>query len=331
MLNYSKLKQFACLLISKFVFFKKKSILPYRWHFELKGKNIENELTTEDWYNITTQIPLYSTVVITGNDPLEREDFSEILRDVSKKTFKRIELECFAHNLTPKITNTLIDVQLKKIAISIDNDKIKESFEKLNEFCKILKLNNYNITVELRADILGNNFSDLINIFEFASNKGFDFLSLYFKDISPVRNTTPKDTFGKEFYCTMYPIEQYFDFEEFENFNFELFKIKKYSKTEIIFKPELKNPIYQTQLERIYSKDCKLLEIYNPCIYPCTNLYINPVGDIYPCLSYKMGNVKENSIKEILSNQKYKAFLENLKNKKLFMSCSMCHELTLKD
>ena len=58
---------------------------------------------------------------------------------------------------------------------------------------------------------------------------------------------------------------------------------------------------------------------------------INPEGDVYPCLCQKMGNVKEDSLKEVFNSPKFTSFRKNLKQKGgLYGACQMCCELKLK-
>ncbi len=50
------------------------------------------------------------------------------------------------------------------------------------------------------------------------------------------------------------------------------------------------------------------------CTLPWSSLYIDVIGDIFPCtdtLNYKMGNILEKHIKDIYNNDSYKGFREN--------------------
>jgi len=65
-------------------------------------------------------------------------------------------------------------------------------------------------------------------------------------------------------------------------------------------------------------------------MYPFSNMMINPSGDVYPCLSQKIGNVKEMSVKEVFNLPHYRCFRKNLQAAKVFGACQMCCELCLK-
>ena len=71
-------------------------------------------------------------------------------------------------------------------------------------------------------------------------------------------------------------------------------------------------------------------EIYKPCMYPYSNMMINPQGDVYPCLSQKIGNIKDMQIKEVFNLPHYRCFRKNLHAAKVFGACQMCCELCVK-
>ena len=53
-------------------------------------------------------------------------------------------------------------------------------------------------------------------------------------------------------------------------------------------------------------------EIYYPCKYPFSNMMINPQGDVYPCLSFKIGNVRDKKLIDVFNETKFKCFRKTL-------------------
>ena len=94
--------------------------------------------------------------------------------------------------------------------------------------------------------------------------------------------------------------------------------------------PDLLKHIDQVLPDKIFFYK-HIKEIYFLCLFPYSNTIINPMGDIYPCLSYKMGNIKEQKLIDIINNTKYRCFRKNLKHSKIFSSCQMCCELKIKN
>jgi MoaA/NifB/PqqE/SkfB family radical SAM enzyme len=61
-------------------------------------------------------------------------------------------------------------------------------------------------------------------------------------------------------------------------------------------------------------------------------MFINPEGFVYPCLSQKIGNVKDKPLKEIFNEPHFCCFRKNLKaSGGTFGACQMCCELKVKD
>ena len=105
--NYSKLfdlfrKLYACPAYnSKYG----RALVPLRYFFELTYRcNLQcpycyvgndrnkQELSTQDWFDVIQQIPLYSFVTLVGGEPLIRADFVEILEKVCRKTFGKVNV-----------------------------------------------------------------------------------------------------------------------------------------------------------------------------------------------------------------------------------------------
>ncbi|MCE5300965.1 MAG: radical SAM protein [Spirochaetia bacterium] len=65
------------------------------------------------------------------------------------------------------------------------------------------------------------------------------------------------------------------------------------------------------------------------CLYPWARIVISPYGEVFPCIpvsmvNYDMGNVKQDSLKDIWNGKKYVEFRRKLKKYKLLPICSKC-------
>ena len=171
-----------------------------------------------------------------------------------------------------------------------------------------------------------NNLDDLPKLYKEANKLGAEFYSLSFKRNNYLRqNSILKEEFTEEFYKEEYPLEMYFDRNHFIEIYKELESISKRVNTKIRWAPKFK-PI--GDLNRILKYfelgNTDVRKIYRPCNIPYSSIFINPEGDIYPCLSYKTGNVRGKNIQEIINKQKYKIFRNNLKKHKIFNACQLC-------
>ncbi len=336
--------------------------MPLRYFFELThlcnlncpycyvGKNRKkDELTTSQWLDVINQIPFWAFITLVGGEPLIREDFCEILEYASKKVLRKINVVTNGVLINEKIINSFIKSKMLLLSVSLDgwdknHDKnrgsegiFKKIINNLDELKKQIIFSNSNLMIDIKTIVLKDNLEDILKLYEYCTNQGFEFLSVSFlRNNNLKQNSTLYDNFDEIFYKPNYPIELYFDLDEFRKIYFELNKMKKYSKTKIRFSPKFDNNNPEIELKLIENfftkypkKDIK--EIYQPCLYPFSNTIINPSGDIYPCLSYKMGNVLEQKIIDIINNTKYRCFRKNLKYSKVFSSCQMCCELKVRN
>ena len=366
MVNSSKLFDSARNIFAKIAQTGRFNLLPLRFFLELThrcnlncpycylGKNkVKEEMSADEWLNIIKQIPFYSFITLVGGEPLIREDFPSIFKACSKKTNHKVHLVTNGILMDDRIISALVRYKLLLLSVSLDGwmehhdvergikDSSKSAFKRiinnLNNLSIQCKASHTNIMVDIKTIILKDNLEDILKLYEFATNKGFEFFSLSFlRNNNLKQNPVLSDTFLKEFYVKDYPIELYFDMEKFEKIYWEIQKIKKYSKTKIRFAPKFDNDNPKIELDKIKrffleDNNKPLNQIYEPCLYPWSNTIINPSGDIYPCLSYKMGNIKETKLKDIINSKKYILFKENLKNTKQFPACQMCCELKVKE
>lgn len=333
-----------------------RALMPLRYFFELTYRcNLQcpycyvgcdrnkQELTTKEWFDIINQIPFYSFVTLVGGEPLLRNDFIDILEKACKKTLSKVNVVSNGILLNDEIIKAFIKTKMLLYSVSIDgygkNHDINRNkdgiFDKIMNNLDNLNSHKNRPMIDIKTIVLENNLDDLPKLYKLCKDKKFEFLSISF-----LRNNTLKqnsvlfDTFDSSVFNANYPIQKYFDLKHFKEVYREIESLSKNSNVKVRFSPKFEN--CQNPLKAIenffnspQSKD--ISEIYKPCKFPFSNTFITPSGDIYPCLSVKMGNIKETpSIKEIFNKPHYCCFRKNLKISKVFGACQMCCELDLK-
>lgn len=306
----------------------------------LEEDRTKNELTTEEWISIINQIPVYGIISIIGGEPLIRKDFKEIYIAASERTPKRVNVYSNALLINDSIIEDFIKYKLLCLSVSLDgygsvhdeNRRHEGAFEKtLNNLDRIQEMskNRHKIILDIKTILLENNIEDMIKLYELCSKKKYDFFSIAVKRNNYLKqHPCLRNEFGEEFYKQEYPLELYFDMDKFKEVYAELVKISKHSVTKLRWAPKFKpNMQGLKQLENLFANgDKPVVDLYKPCLFPFSNLFINPEGIIYPCLSVAMGSLKEKSLKEIINEPKYKCFRKNLKASKLFTACQLCCE-----
>ena len=300
----------------------------------------KQELTTDEWKKVIDQLPFYSVATLVGGEPLIRKDFIDILAYTSKKIFNKVHVVSNGILINDEIIKAFIKYKLLLLSISLDGyakthdiNRGKEGiFDKIISNLENLKAQKKHQMVDIKTIVLENNLDDLVKLYKLCDNMGFEFLSISFlRNNHWKQNSTLQDSFIPEFNSD-YPIKLYFDIEHFKEVYKEIESIN--GKTKLRFSPKFeyaKNPL--EAIEKFFSlpEDTPLNQIYKPCTYPYNNMMINPEGFVYPCLSQKIGNVKEKSLKELFNSPHYCCFRKNLKaSGGIFGACQMCCELETK-
>lgn len=328
--------------------------IPLRYFFELTYRcNLQcpycyvgndrkkDELSTQEWQSVIDQIPFYSFVTLVGGEPLIRSDFIDILMATSKKVKGKLNVVSNGILINDEIIDAFIKSKMMLLSVSLDGygknhdinrnkegifDKITSNFEKMNSRPK-------RPMIDIKTIVLENNLDDLVKLYKYCDEMNFNFLSISFlRNNNLKQNSVLFDEFVPEFNKN-YPIQKYFDMEHFKEVYRELEALSRHSKVRLRFSPKFeyaKNPL--EKIEEFFNtpSDKPVSEIYKPCLYPYSNIMINPQGDVYPCLSMKIGNVRDMKIKEVFNLPKYRCFRKNLNVSKAFGACQMCCELEVK-
>lgn len=305
----------------------------------INENRVKDEMTTQEWFNIIEQIPFYSFISIVAGEVLLREDFFSILEKASKQNGGKISLITNGVLLNKEFLEQFIKNNMLLLSVSLDGYKenhdnyrnkkglysqVINNLELLNELKK--KHKKKRPLIDIKSVILENNLSDLPKLYKEATNLNADFYSLSFKRNNYLRqNSKQADTFGEEFCKKEYPLEMYFDKEEFIEVYRELESISRTSKTKLRWAPKFKPT---NDLERILKYfelgNTPVKDIYKPCYLPFSTIFITPDGNTYPCLSYKTGNVRGENIQKVLNNERNREFRRLMKNQKIFNACQMC-------
>lgn len=353
-MNYSSLFDFARNLYTSFSYNNKygKALIPFRYFLELTyrcnlqcpycyvgNERNKNELTLQEWQNVIKQIPFYGIVTLVGGEPLIRKDFIDILATVAKQVWNKTHVVSNGILINDEIIKSFIKYKLLLLSVSLDGygekhnlNRGKEGiFDKIVSNLENLKAQKPNQMIDIKTIVLENNLDDLVKLYKLCEKMNFEFLSISFlRNNNWKQNSILQDNFIPEF-NTNYPIKQYFDMEHFREVYKEIESMK--GRTKLRFSPKFeyaKNPLEEIEKYFSLEETTPVQNIYKPCTYPYNNMMINPEGFVYPCLSMKIGQVKDKTLKELFNDPKYCCFRKNLKaNGGTFGACQLCCELEI--
>ncbi|HCQ02501.1 MAG TPA: hypothetical protein DIT99_18265, partial [Candidatus Latescibacteria bacterium] len=102
----------------------------------------------------------------------------------------------------------------------------------------------------------------------------------------------------------------------------ELLESSSKSRCKFVIYPRMKN---KEQIERFIREKAK--NVYAPCYIPRSLITVLPDGQVIPCLSLGLGNVRDHGydIRDVLKNDRYKGFLDIISSStELPAACNVC-------
>lgn len=293
----------------------------------------EDAMSENDWLNLVKQLPDYARVTLTGGEPLAFKEFDSVFNAVS---------DAFQCNmitngllLTPqKIDLLLSKPNFKVLSISIDDigninrDVRPRQWEKMvdsiNYFHQRKKQLNSGCVLDIKTVILDKNAHQLFEIHKYcveilgAQTHAFQFLKgsgLQHSDVM-----SPIDAMYEESYAPTY--------ECFEEIHIQLEKVRQYnlqSNSKVFVHPKIcdlssDQPLQDFSFINV-SKFHK--ENFLPCKFPWSSVHVNVDGNMFPCISFSMGNVKEQSLSEIVQSESSINFRKAIKES-LVEGCNRC-------
>lgn len=308
-----------------------------------KGFQNKDELSLNEWIKIIKQIPNYGIISLIGGETFIREDFFDIAKQASNHTFGKINTYSNGLLLNKELLQKLFSVKMLLFAISIDGfgsrhddsrghkglfDNILNSLDiiKTAKISKKIDGKKVNMPlVEINTVVLENNLDDLPLLYKLAAESRMDYIGFLFKRINYRQNPKYMNNLDESIYDKDYSYPVYFDLEHFNEIYKELNSLTKKYKTKIRWSPRFNN------LEEINytfnNINTDVNKLFKPCKMPMHDIFIDPEGTVYPCIPLNMGNLRRESLKSIINNEKFCSFRKKLNDEKLFKFCNMCCDL----
>ena len=273
-----------------------------------EGK-LQNELTTQEGKKLIDQISEVShpLLILSGGEPLMRSDIFELIEYGSSKGLK-MGLGSNGSLIDDQVARKLKDAGIATVSISIDSNipkqhdefrGIEDAWEKTVYACKTLRKNN--VLVQVNTTLTHENYDQVDDIMTLAEEIGVENFHLFF--LVPTGRATKLTDISPQKYEDM--ITKTF---------------AKVSKHTLNVRPSC-----APQFMRIArGMGLDMRQWIRGCIAGMYYCRIYPNGDVTPCpyLPIKLGNVREQSFKDIWFNSPVLKSLRNpdcLKGK-----CGIC-------
>ncbi|GIW47900.1 MAG: radical SAM protein [Deltaproteobacteria bacterium] len=172
-----------------------------------------SELSTEEGYRLIDEISRFDSplLVLTGGDPVKREDIYELVAYSVKKGLRTTVSPSATPLLTKEAIRRFKEAGVSRIAISLDGScpDIHDSFRKVRgSFRWTMKAMwdcvQEGIPLQINTTVTRNNFKDLINIAFLIKNFGIVLWSVFF--LVPTGRGRKEDEISPEEYETAFHI-----------------------------------------------------------------------------------------------------------------------------
>ena len=322
-------------------------LLPHRYVFVLTNlcnlkcsfcfqarKKRPEAMTKSDWLNFIDELPLGSRVTLTGGEPLVFKGFDEILAKLTKNHFVNIISNGVLLN-EKFIEDFISNKNIKVLSISIDDignnsrefksTQWEKLLEKIDYFNELRRKTSSEILLDIKAVIMNENSSKLYELHKFACEKlKSNTTSFSFLKGANIQHNDFEFEFDK--------INDEYIAETYDNFEIIVDQLKMIREYNIqnnkyaFLHPNIFNINSGNQEIDINfinnSKHKK--ELFKPCMAPCGSVHINVDGNVFPCMSISMGNVKKESLKSIINGEKFSKFREIIKTNHTVSACNRC-------
>ena len=294
--------------------------------------DVKAEMSQVEIRQIIAQVPRWSVLSLTGGEPFLREDFAEILEYGLKKrkctTLTNASLVMESH------IEMMVRDKLMLIAVSIDgigatHDGIRRSpglFDKAVETILAIqeekkKRNSRFPLIDIKTVILKENLGQLVDILALADSLGVDFITFSVPRAMGNLYSAPYREDIREI-CQSPPAYPGLADDDLVLLTRQVSRLRTYSgKTKIRFYPA--NMLNEVVLEKFYRQKLSPHD-FQACSLPWSRVSISPHGDVYPCLSYLVGNARRESLGGIWNGPRFREFRKCLDRKRLPDFCLGC-------
>jgi MoaA/NifB/PqqE/SkfB family radical SAM enzyme len=291
-----------------------------------KGNNNVQQLNESNVEKLLDSLRKLNTkwVVMSGGEALMHPNFFRLC-DIIK--IQKISISILSTGLLLKKYATEIITKTDEVIVSLDGSKnvhdkirnIPNAFDKLKEGVQEIKRLNNKYRVTARCVIQRDNFRDLSNVVNAAHDIGLDQISFLTADVST-------DAFNRpELWEEEKVGEVKLSREEVDIFKEEIESLINTHHRDFENKFIAESPEKMRRFYNYYAAFhglCDFPEIN--CNAPWVSAVIEPDGTVRPCFFHnKMGNIKANSMSDIINSEESIHFRKNL-DVKTDLICEKC-------
>jgi len=74
----------------------------------------------------------------------------------------------------------------------------------------------------------------------------------------------------------------------------------------------------------IFNRADHYVEDFSPCMAPWESVHVNVNGIMFPCMAIEMGNVRTQSLSEVIHGERFRKFKNEIRAKGTLAGCNRC-------
>lgn len=300
---------------------------------EKRGRVIEkkSELTYEEIGAIIRALPWRSNITFVGGEVTIKDRFWDLVDLAARR--HRVTIGTNAVLFTPHICDRILRAGVRMIGTSVDGpEDVHDSIRGPGTFGKTCanvrrilegrrELKRDFPRVNLNCVMVPENIPRLAEVIDVAHDVGFDSCSFQILDPSLSRsgiNLRNEIVESEPWVSQLPPVDR-------EVFSASLDVVERRARTLGVaynFVP------LHTKTEVLDFYTGKFAYENYTCSVPWTTTRISPTGDVFPCLNYHVGNIRERSLNALWNSSPYREFRNRMKPRGLYQSCAGCCKMT---
>ena len=293
-----------------------------------------NALSTDEWIKVVNALPSKSFLGISGGESTISPSFGPVIEAAAGRL--PISVNTNFLSIKDQHIDLLTRSGVRNVSVSLDGfaevhdwsrqrkgsfDKIVENIHRLHQ----AKQGREKPTLTIKTVLMNENVDRLIEFREFCSNElkanelniSFEKIDNHFQ-FSLLHNRDHEKVF-KDSAPRLY---EYENIDEIYRVLVELLEQNKRSSCDVILYPRMST---KQQIKRFL--EARGENVYSPCYLPLSMVTVLPDGEVIPCLSCGLGNVRASnySVQEVIARDQYKSFWKQLVSSPgLVKACNIC-------
>lgn len=292
----------------------------------------DGEMTLEEIKRLIDQLPHWCVLSLTGGEPFVRNDFTEILEyGLGKRKCTVLTNGSLVSDLH---IDTMVRNRLLLLAVSLDgvgetHDRIRKCTGLSDKVVKTIRAvqerkkedRSQFPLIDVKCVILKENVGEFHDLLMLADSLSADFITFSLPRRMDCLYSAPYHD-DLEKICGTLPGHPWLTQDELKLMSSQIVAIKKYAgKTRVRFYPA--NMMDKDVLRKHYQQETSFRD-FRACSLPWSRMSISPHGDVYPCLSYRVGNARLGSLRDIWNGPDFRAFRKHMGRECLSGFCFGC-------